>query len=433
MYKDVWHHIPWSDTFTDIQGKDCGPSSSPSSSTSSITTSSSATIPITKFKALWDDSFLYIIAILYPSPDFPTTATYTQRNSPIFQQDSDFEIFIDPMGSNHNYKELEVNAFNTVWNLMLNKPYLDDGYEHSARVTNDTHDRSRYYEVYHQHTATQLLNGTTVNNPTGEGALWVFETALAWTDIYNYTTTTAASFSPRSLQQSTVSSSSSSSSCLPTNRFIRINFSRVELKGSINWTWQPQYVYDPIQRAYIGVIDMHRPEAWGYFVLHNDTSTATIAASTTTTTTATTATTTTTTPRMKANLTNDDASCSCCCYCQDPTWPARIAAMQVYAAQRVYYSNHGFYTNDWIQLISYLDPDIVSSFHIHIECMSNSDGNIASSQQQQKQQHHYLATISHQKKMKQDDNFQCIHDNFVITVADDRLLRVIPDNTTIFV
>src|SRR5690606_28433872 len=34
---------------------------------------------------------------------------------------------IDPDGDNHQYYELEMNALNTVWELMLSKPYKDGG------------------------------------------------------------------------------------------------------------------------------------------------------------------------------------------------------------------------------------------------------------------------------------------------------------------
>jgi len=47
--------------------------------------------------------------------------------------DNDFEVFINPDGTTHNYKEYEMNALATVWNLFLNKPYTDGGWEHSAR------------------------------------------------------------------------------------------------------------------------------------------------------------------------------------------------------------------------------------------------------------------------------------------------------------
>jgi hypothetical protein len=57
----------------------------------------------------------------------------TVRNQVVFH-DNDFEIFVDPTGTTHMYKEFEVNALNTTWNLLLNRPYRDNGHENSARV-----------------------------------------------------------------------------------------------------------------------------------------------------------------------------------------------------------------------------------------------------------------------------------------------------------
>ena len=75
-------------------------------------------------------------------------AHFTERNSPIFQKDSDFEVFVDPLGSCHGYKEYEVNALNTVWNLMLDRPYGDGGVEHSGRIAKPGD--ALYYDVKHQ-------------------------------------------------------------------------------------------------------------------------------------------------------------------------------------------------------------------------------------------------------------------------------------------
>lgn len=37
------------------------------------------------------------------------------------------QVFVDPDGDTHYYKELEVNAYNTQWNLLMVKPYLNGG------------------------------------------------------------------------------------------------------------------------------------------------------------------------------------------------------------------------------------------------------------------------------------------------------------------
>ena len=60
-------------------------------------------------------------------------ANITQDNEVIFH-DNDFEVFVDPYGTTHNYRELEVNALGKQWSLLLNKPYGDGGSENSRRV-----------------------------------------------------------------------------------------------------------------------------------------------------------------------------------------------------------------------------------------------------------------------------------------------------------
>ena len=52
-------------------------------------------------------------------------ATLKKRDSVIYH-DNDFEVFIDPNGDTHRYYELEINAFNTEWDLFLDKPYRDE-------------------------------------------------------------------------------------------------------------------------------------------------------------------------------------------------------------------------------------------------------------------------------------------------------------------
>ena len=77
----------------------------------------------TTAKMLWDDDFLYVGAILEePNID----AKLTQRDTIIYY-DNDFEVFIDPDSDGHNYFEIEVNAKNVLFDLMLDKPYRVGG------------------------------------------------------------------------------------------------------------------------------------------------------------------------------------------------------------------------------------------------------------------------------------------------------------------
>lgn len=47
--------------------------------------------------------------------------------------DNDYEVFINPDGSTHNYKEFEMNARGAWWDLALIAPYENGGYENSSR------------------------------------------------------------------------------------------------------------------------------------------------------------------------------------------------------------------------------------------------------------------------------------------------------------
>ena len=77
----------------------------------------------TRMKMLWDDEYFYVGAEM---EDPHVWATLTEKNSFVFN-DPDFEVFIDPDGDSHLYTEIELNAFNTVWDLLLVRPYRDGG------------------------------------------------------------------------------------------------------------------------------------------------------------------------------------------------------------------------------------------------------------------------------------------------------------------
>ena len=64
---------------------------------------------------LWDDDYLYIAAEL---EEPHVWATLTQHDAVIFH-DNDFEVFLNPEGDSHLYAELELNALNTTWDLLL--------------------------------------------------------------------------------------------------------------------------------------------------------------------------------------------------------------------------------------------------------------------------------------------------------------------------
>jgi len=318
LTKPAWDAAPWSHAFGDIQG-DNAPVD--------------ALDPArTMFKALWDDEYLYIGAILHPHSAFNTPAHFTERNSPIYQKDSDFEVFVDPTGSNHNYKELEVNAIHTVWNLMLDKPYVNDGREHSARVAVNASD-PLYYEVHQQTTATKLLKGK-VNGDTG--ALWSVEMALAFADLN--ATLPKGGGRPIGNNDNTAPTKVGS--------HVRINFSRVELQGVVNWTWQPQRIWDAGRQRYTGQVNMHLPESWGYLVFGNDAAVGDSASPEP--------------PRQPIDI--------------DPTWPVRVAVMHVYYAEQQYRELNGRYTLSIADLVPYMDTTYINPFRMQIVRVWVKDG-----------------------------------------------------------
>jgi hypothetical protein len=250
-----------------------------------------------------------------------------------------------------------VNALNTVWNLMLDKPYLNGGVEHSGRVTTDTKD-PLYYEVHRQKTAVRVLEGDLNDNVTGAGALWSVEIALAFSDL-NVTTTdintkdegdtgTSSSNRPKIRHNRKLNSNLNSlpRSCSPSSgSHVRINFSRVELQGGINWTWQPQRVYSASQHKYQGQVNMHLPESWGYLVFGNADQHG-----------------------NNANNTHDDHQPTAMLQPADidRTWPAQVAAMHVYYAQNAHRDAVGHYTFDLDDLVPYMQTVYINPFTVHI-------------------------------------------------------------------
>lgn len=207
----AWNAVPWSEAFVDIEG-DRKPRPKYR----------------TRMKMLWDDKCLYIAAEL---EEPHVWATLTKHDSVIFQ-DNDFEVFLDPDGDSHLYAELEINALNTTWDLLLTKPYKDDGKAISA------------WEITGLRTGVHV-DGT-LNHPGDTDHGWTVEIAWPWVGLAELTDKKSP---PQDGAQ------------------WRINFSRVEWQHEIaggkyrkvkgrredNWVWSPQ-----------GVINMHRPEQWGY-------------------------------------------------------------------------------------------------------------------------------------------------------------------------
>ena len=140
-----WRAAAWSEPFVDIEG-DARP----------------APRLATRTKMLWDDDYLYVGADL---EETDVWGTLTTRDSVIYQE-NDFEIFIDPDGDTHEYYELEINALNTVWDLMLVRPYRDGGPAIDA------------WDIAGLKTAVHVRG--TLNRPGDKDDGWSVEIAMPW-------------------------------------------------------------------------------------------------------------------------------------------------------------------------------------------------------------------------------------------------------------
>ncbi|CAE7476842.1 PPIA [Symbiodinium natans] len=281
LTKKVWEDVVWTKDFVDI---------------------STHTQPRlrTRAKMRWDDRFLYIGAELQePQP----WATLTAHDSVIFQ-DNDFEVFVDANATTHFYKEFEMNAFNTTWELCLNKPYGDGGYENSTRV----YGSKGWTMEPPLRCAANVQPLGALNNPKLPGERWTVEIALPLASLAERT---GARAPPRP------------------GDFWRASFSRVQWAVKVNpetggyekspscqscpepgtahednWVWSPQYA-----------IQMHQPETWGILQFEDST-------------------------EVGATYYRE--------------WPSRSAAMAIYYAQHAYAAKHeGAFTTQLHDLLQF--------------------------------------------------------------------------------
>ena len=182
----------------------------------------------TTARMLWDETYFYIAAEL---EEPHVWGTLKDRDQIVFH-DNDFEVFIDPDGDTREYYEIEINALNTVFDLFLERTYIDGGPAH--------------HEWNLEGLKTAVHVDGTLNDPSDVDRGWSVEFALPWRSLAEY----AHKLTP------------------PLDGDIwRVNFSRVQwrhriLNGSYektpdtpedNWVWSPQ-----------GEINLHIPGRWGY-------------------------------------------------------------------------------------------------------------------------------------------------------------------------
>ncbi|WP_462317649.1 carbohydrate-binding family 9-like protein [Marinilabilia sp.] len=216
LKEESWKEVPWTDEFQDIRGK-------------------AFPVPAyrTQAKMVWDDKYFYVAAKL-EEPHIQ--GKITEHDAVIFH-DNDFEVFIDPDGDSHLYYEFEMNALNTIWDLLLVKPYRDGGPPINSLETPGI-----------QHAV--HIEGS-LNDPSDEDEYWSVEIAF----------------------RSSVLREISRGQVPREGVTWRVNFSRVQWHTEVvdghyfkkkdpeteetlpeeNWVWSPQ-----------GVVNMHRPETWGF-------------------------------------------------------------------------------------------------------------------------------------------------------------------------
>jgi len=106
MDEPAWADASWTDYFIDIEG---------------------AAKPKPRFatraKMLWDEAYFYIAAELTE----PHVWGALKARDQIVFHDNDFEVFIDPDGDTREYYEIEINALNTIFDLFLERTYIDGG------------------------------------------------------------------------------------------------------------------------------------------------------------------------------------------------------------------------------------------------------------------------------------------------------------------
>lgn len=211
----AWDRAQWSDEFVDIEG-DLKPAPSFR----------------TRFKMLWDKDNLYV----YVELEEPNIWAYYDKHDMVVFHENDIELFIDPDRDTHNYYEFEVNAQNTLFDLVLDKPYRNGGRP-------DIKWNAEGFE-------SAVYTKGTPNNPNDKDEMWSVEMKVPFSSL----STNGEFVQPED------------------GSLWKLNFSRVEWQTDLvdgkyvkkknaetgrdlpenNWVWSPQ-----------GVINMHYPERWG--------------------------------------------------------------------------------------------------------------------------------------------------------------------------
>lgn len=293
----IWQQVPWTENFVDI---------------------STHAVPnlLTKAKIRWDDTHLYVAGYM-EEPQVSSNITacchcLNPAQDQVVFHGNDFEVFVDADGTTHYYKEFEGSPAGgtAYWDICLNKPYQDGGYENSSRVFGLSHGFDMYPELQY---AVKVLGGGQINDPASDPTGWTTEIAFPLDKLlYN---TTIDGKKPKA------------------GDFWRINFSRVEWKvrvengryllapscqtcgcpSNVSAVCPGQNTCDNWVFQQTRQIDIHIPELWAFLQLTDNT----------------------TTPKV-----------------QNQEWPVRYTAHVLYNAQKSYFQQFGKYTNSIAALVN---------------------------------------------------------------------------------
>ena len=215
----AWDKAPWTEIFSDIVSGDA--------------TSSNKT----RCKMLWNDEYLYLYAELGEQEIW---ASIKDHDASVFQ-DNAFEMFIDPVGSTHNYFEFQINAYSTVWDLFMSRPYRNGGTSLSSWDI-----KGLKKAVY--------LDGT-LNKPGDKDGSWNVELAVPFRSLMmnrqgtpGIGTTWRMNFSHVQWDVDIID-----------GKYVRKRDAAGKLLPEHYSVWSPQ-----------GIVNLHYPERWGY-VLFSDT------------------------------------------------------------------------------------------------------------------------------------------------------------------
>ncbi|WP_165929539.1 carbohydrate-binding family 9-like protein [Pseudocnuella soli] len=211
----AWKVAAWTDLFVDIEGA-----------------KKPKPLHATRVKMTYNDSFLFVAAYL----EEPHVWATLKKRDTIIYHDNDFEVFVSPSNNGHQYYEVEVNAFNTILDLMMPKPYRNGA---SAMIGYDVSDLQSAVQVH-----------GTLNNSADKDEGWTVEMAIPFRSIVaGNTWRTPAEGAIWRINFSRVHWQTD----MVNGRYVRKKDSKGKLLPEYNWVWSPQ-----------GVIDMHYPERWGY-------------------------------------------------------------------------------------------------------------------------------------------------------------------------